>query len=202
MKQLVLTEGKNDVCFVDYLVSEINDDLETNKFLLNKHLKEEGGGLLIPKESNMIRKFVGKSDTKDVLIKGEGSKENLLKVFGNLLAELCQFEICFIVMIDRDGQTVDELTDSLQGNAGSMYGGDVNIENVSSIKYESGIEIISYEIDGDNGMCDSFDCISYPKRLEDAADVNKDNERNIIEDSIRNYVENDVNTSNFDEIFN
>lgn len=201
MKHIVLTEGKNDVRFVDALISKLDSNIETNKFLLNKHLKEEGGGLLLPKETRIIRKFVGRKDTKDILIKGEGSKRHLLKTFGNLLAELCQFDLNFTVVIDRDGSTIDSLTDSLRGNAENIYGDSLNIEVVSYNQLDSNIDLINYRVEGTNMMCDSFYCISFSSHLEDVAKINKDNERAEIEETVVDYVESTINTSVLDDIF-
>lgn len=97
MKQILLCEGKYDVFFIEEFYQEFSRSVDT-------FLKEEVRKRRNPenKQSDSIRSFIEARCPDDVLIKSEGSKNNLLTFFSTQVHHLIEKIDEVIMIIDLD----------------------------------------------------------------------------------------------------
>lgn len=189
MSHIVFCEGKNDVSFVRTLLKSSDCTFDINEFVIEEFLKLEGGGPLVPRETTEIRRFIGRDDLGDVLIKSEGNKSNLLKVFTTLLVDLCSYDFDFMLVIDRDGDDLNDVLDQLNGHIGSRYGGSISVEARASLDLGSDLKLAQCSVTGSSGLEGHFTLLAFAQSLEVAAGINKERDREGIQETITQYIE-------------
>jgi hypothetical protein len=121
-------------------------------------------------------------------------------VFGNLLVDLCQFQLGFSIVIDCDGTDLGYLSDQFSGHSGSRYGSAISIEMGSVHLSTSDMDIVDFEISSESGITGPFTVVAFSESLEKAAGVDKNNSREVIEATISDYATEVVSKANMDQL--
>lgn len=187
MSHIVLSEGKNDVCFARSLLNKAESTNNIEEFVVEEYLKEVNGNPLVPIESEKIRTFIARRDTGDALIKSEGNKSNLLKVFSTIVVDLAQFNINFVIVVDLDGNSLDGIIHRLNGHIGSNYKGSLEINLEATTDITSEVKMAECNVVGDNNLEDDFIIICFSDDLESTVGVNRENDREEVESAISEY---------------
>ncbi len=189
MRHIVFTEGRNDVHFVKSLLASAYGTVDVDEFLAERYVTEEGPGPLVPPETDEIRRFRTREERGDVLLKSENGDTNLLKVFSTVLVDLCPFDLEYTLVIDCDGDGLQQVLAQLNGHVGSRYGGAVSVRRESRTEIGSDATLVSCSVEGSSGLDDEFTLVAFADSLEAAAGVVRENDRETKEETITEYAE-------------
>lgn len=119
MKQILLSEGKYDVFFLEEFYQNFSKSVET-------FLKEEVKKKSNPRnqQTNTIRSFIESRCPYDVLIKSEGSKNNLLTFFSTQVHHLIENidEVVMVIDLDSDDEEgLENLKERLSEKIGDKH---------------------------------------------------------------------------------
>jgi hypothetical protein len=113
-KRVVIAEGERDTTFLKTLVNRhgvgrVGDTVD---------IGSEPHDALHRRESNELAKFAAVGH-RDVLVKSEGGRENVVRVFPRLVGDLRQIDVELTLLFDLDGDglstVVDDVNERLDG---------------------------------------------------------------------------------------
>ncbi|WP_373189266.1 hypothetical protein [Halolamina sp.] len=169
MKRIVLSEGKRDVFLVEQFFERIGRNVEIDTFHASEVAKEEVKG----QETRKIQNFMERRNPYDLLVKSEGGKPDLKRIFTKLIRSLSAREMGFVLLIDLDNRPLSALFDELnQKVRGNYDGNEYGIEMTEKIGEDTDIiaaEALFFAVD--DSTTSSFDVLAFKKDLEHAAGI-------------------------------
>ena len=186
MKKLVLSEGKRDVRLVEVFYEELDDDVSVDTF----YGEDVDYQRLKPRESNEIRKFLGRRNPDDVLAKSENGKENLKRVFTKLVSFLAAQDVTVTLLIDLDGNGLDALLDDLDTRVADNYqGNEFAIQEVERLARSRQLIATQTELYSErDGRRGTFELVAFREDLETAADVRDSDDDDTEGEKLREFV--------------
>lgn len=179
MDKVVLSEGINDIRFLSALHREYRRD---KKFDIFDNQNEE--------TSETKRIIQHEVDTNfEYLYKCEGGRPNLCQIFSDISVHLSGRDIELYVLVDLDGDSVDDLYNEMGKYLTSDYGNKVKlVENSKSSNEDFCILDCTLEII--SGSDKQIDIFAFHNSLEEVTGIYKGEERASKREKIERYIQN------------
>jgi len=197
MKQIILSEGKNDIFFLSEFLGQFDHKID----IFIKEDEQERSGKY-GDQSNCIRSFIESRSPYDTLLKSEGGKINLLKVFCTLLIYLVRNVDEVIMVIDLDSNDdpgIKRLDDRICDIVKSKHsGGGFEIKYERLVTNCDNLVALRYQIfQWGRPMEENFIVIGFMPSLENIAGIQDNHNREEKIERIKHLLERDVGLFNF-----
>lgn len=186
MKQVVMSEGKHDVEFVEQFLQQRSGD-----FLVDTFVGEDvEHSRLKNAESDCIRNFLERRNPYDVLVKSENGKPALKRVFVKLVNFLVDLDAAVCLLIDLDSRSLDALIDDLDTGVRTNYAGrDYAIEHLETVARNETQVAARGELLSDGRSRGEFEVLAFHSCLEAAAGIDDGDSTTEIEKKLSEFVE-------------
>lgn len=167
-KNIIFTEGENDLELIEDSTSETRDSVDIAKFVL----EELGPATNYKgKESQAIRNFSEPYNPKNLLIKSEGGKPKLKSMFSTMVTQLDSLNIDFHIVIDLDGGDISDFCDDVNERCRERFVEDVAVEPRDYTTISTDIEIHSCSLIINSQPRLDFNVITFAHSMEICAGV-------------------------------
>jgi len=185
MKQVVLSEGKNDVCFLSSFFEK-----RDGSFRIREFIGEEEDGQIRSAESREIKNFRERRNPYHVLAKSENGKSNLKQVFAALVNQLVRIDPEIVVLVDLDGGSLDGFVTDLDEQVREQHTGRGTELGDPSIIERNGdmLAAVCEVLKGNGSRKGEFRIVAFKQTLERVADVSKDEELDTRQDRIEAFL--------------
>lgn len=185
MKQIVFSEGKNDVHFISYFFYERDGSFQVKKFI-----GEEADGQIRGEETREIKNFREPRNPYHVLAKSENGKPNLKQVFAALVNQLMRVDPEIVVLVDLDGGSLRGFVNDLDERIQTHHTGRGTQLGDPSITERNGdmVAALCEVLTGDGKCKGKFRIVAFKQTLERVADVPKDEEMDAREAHIEQFL--------------
>lgn len=187
MKRLVLSEGQRDVRLVEVFYEEADGEFQVDTFYGEEVAYER----LKNYESNTIRQFLGRRSPYDVLAKSENGKPDLKRVFTKLIKFLTGRDVAVTLLIDLDGNGLDELFTDLDTRVEDNYrGNEFGIREVERAQRSSELIAAVAELYSkrDGERYGEFDVVAFHQDLEASAGIDGSETDDDEKEKLRQFV--------------
>lgn len=188
MKQIVLSEGKNDV----HLISSFFEK-RSGTFRVKKFHGEDADGHIQTEETQAIKNFREPRNPYHVLAKSENGKPNVKQVFAALVGQLMRIDPEVVVLVDLDGGSlrgfVSDLNEQVQErhSGKGMELGDHSVTRRNSDMVAAECEVLT----GDGKLKGEFRILAFKQTLERVADVSHSEQVEQKEQQIEQFLNED-----------
>lgn len=188
MKQIVLSEGKNDVHLISVFFKNRCGTFEVKKF----H-GEDADGHIQAEESQEIKNFRERRNPYHVLAKSENGKPNLKKIFAALVSQLMRIDPEIIILVDLDGGSLRGFMNDLDEQVQERHSGKgVKLGDHSIVKRNTDMVAAECEVlTGDGKRKGTFQILAFQQTLERVAGVSHDEEIEERKEQIEEFLEKD-----------
>jgi hypothetical protein len=186
MKQVVLSEGKNDVHFISSFFKERGGNFQIKQFL-----GEHADGQIRHEETTEIKNFRERRNPYHVLAKSENGKSNLEQVFAALVNQLMRIDPEIVVLVDLDGGSLRGFVNDLDEQVRTQHSGRGTELGDPSITERTGdmVAAVCEVLKGNGSRKGEFRIVAFKQTLERVADVSKDEELDARQDKIEAFLE-------------
>lgn len=166
IKDIVFTEGRNDLKLIEKSIQEMIGTLQIEKFIAEDIDSDNRG-----KESKAIRNFSEPYNQKEFLIKSEGGKPELKSMFSTMVTQLDSFDIDFHLLIDLDGGDVPDFCTDINERCRERFPDDIVIKPTDRFRSFGDISVHNCELLVDDDPKEHFNIVSFSHSMEITAGV-------------------------------
>lgn len=179
MSKIVLSEGQNDIYFLNELHNRYVGDLRYDTF--NNKVAEM-------KESARVRmhKVGGKFD---ILYKAEGGRPNISMIFVDMIIDLIDSDLEVYVVIDLDNDALSELYGEISKYFQSDYGNRVSFIQKNRISTDD-LYILTYNVSIPGNANKDVKFFAFYSDLEETTGLQKKDCTSTKRRKLRQYIEN------------
>lgn len=185
MKRIVFAEGKYDVLLLRKVLETCSGSVEVTNFIGEDVVSSIGG-----EESRAVRSFIERRNPYHLLLKSEGGKSDLKRLFAQLMPELYNEEVAYNLLIDLDGGSFQGIQSEINERCES-YTVDIAVEvnecttsNAHLLGYNCSVNL--------NGETrDSFNAVGFTHSMETSAGIEKDQDNDEKREKIHRLSRND-----------
>lgn len=171
MKQIVLSEGKNDV----HLISSFFEK-RSGTFRVKKFHGEDADGYIQAEETQAIKNFREPRNPYHVLAKSENGKPNVKQVFAALVGQLMRIDPEIVILVDLDGGSLRRFVNDLDEQIRERHSGKgMKLGDHSIVERNSDMVAAVCEVlTGSGTRKGEFRVLAFAQTLERVADVSRD----------------------------
>lgn len=185
MKQVVMSEGKHDIVFVQQYAQQYcrNDRVTTFVGEEVEHSRLKNA------ESSCIRNFLERRNPYDILVKSENGKPALKRVFIKLVNFLVDVDAEVCLLVDLDSRPLEDLVADLDTAVQTNYDGrEYAIEHSETIARSDHQIAATGELWSADRCHGAFEILAFTSDLEDVAGIDKEATIAEIEAALEEFV--------------
>jgi hypothetical protein len=165
-KSIIFGEGSNDLDLIEHAIrTEINPDK------IKKFVGEDIDGGIKGRESKAIGNFLEDFNPNQILIKSEGGKTGLKRIFSILITQLYHRNASINILIDLDGGCFDGICEDINERCRGRFTKDVSIHQSECIESNEVLKGYKCGITLNDESRGSFGVIGFEHSMEIAAGI-------------------------------
>lgn len=195
MDRIIFGEGKNDILLIEEVSKNQNSSWKVCKFIGEDVIGNNRG-----KESRAIGNFTGNYNPYHLLIKSEGNKTQLKRMFSTLMTQLYPKRVNFNLLIDLDGGSFRNIVEEINARCENRFTEEIIIPSPQRIISNDLLSAYECNLNLSGETKTSFGAIGFHHSMEIAAGIDKENdsqdekERKIKDLAQNSRVENAIST--------
>lgn len=172
MSKIIFCEGKHDIFFIKEIIQARDLELTIDAYVG----EEVHPNQLKNNESEAISNFIDSFDyhPHDILVKSEGGKRNLKRVFSALVNKLSSLNVDYHVLIDLDLGGSDQLVRDLDEMVRVRYRGKLSIQHSEVTLETADLLVMECDLLIDGSVVDRFPISAFKDSLNNIAGIGDD----------------------------
>jgi hypothetical protein len=184
-RRVVISEGERDTTFLEAVVDHYANQYDVKCI----DIGSEPADALYRRESNELAKFDAMR-VDDVLLKSEGGRPNLEKVFPRLVGDLNKIDAELTLLFDLDGDDLSTFVDTVREKLeGRTAGRETRLSPSSDLDRYHHLVAREFSLSVDGRHVVDLGLLAFHDSLEAVADIDKERDsRETMDEKVRNLV--------------